>query len=648
MPKGKIKPRAEMPEKWYRCEDQDEAAQNLLRWGQHAIEKASLRRGEARLFASLFEGLQLTSFDGNGYGYDQRDVFESAEGLGIPVIKNTVRSIGMTAVAKMTANDTPLAQFMTTDGGWEEQTKAVRMGRMVDVEVEQPQGHFATLHEMHRHGATLAINATGSYMIFFFPGDDGIRAELDDTLTVGIEQAGRFGRITSIVRTVWYDADDLAAEPDFEKFEDEIYANEQLHHDQWIASDTESDIRPRRGVKVVQGWHMQYKSAVGREMWVLQDGTILRDVDYDRGTIPAVKWDYERQLYGLWGVPMTRTIYEMAMRENRMLCDMDNAERNSPQCVIVLPENAEKPGDLDEARGWTIIRAQVPDQVHFVSPPKYNQMSADFVDRMQQACQDISGISNQHSAAQKATGTTSGKHEHLVAALFTERFADQERRLIQARAVDTAKEIVHGMKVLVEKNPGFERVWSRGDKTEKIKPADLDLDTSKYTITVAPVSEDKDTPKARMDKAQEWLEMGLITGTEFASLEQTYATNAKTSNLIAQEEWVEKQIDKWLHAKPEDRLAEDFYQGPNRWIDLPSAMRQVAMAELQARSRSAPTEILEWFDKFLAEASDYMDQQNAQAATHINATATAGSIFPGAGGGSAPAPGAGGPTTQGA
>lgn len=642
--KGPIRQPAFMPEKWHRCDDPEEAADNLLRAGTLAIEKASPRRGEARLFASLHEGLELTSFDGSGYRYDNNEVFEH---ISMPIIKNTVRSIVMTQVALLTSNDTPLAQFMTNEGGWEEQTKAVRMGRLVDVEVEQPQGHFASLHELHRHGATIAIAATGSYMVFYFPGDNGVRAELDDTLTVGIEQAGRFGRVTSVVRTVWYDADDLAA--DFSDFETEIFANETMHQDQWVSTDIESDVRPRRGVKVVQGWHMAYKDVIGREMWVLQDGTILKnDEKYERKTPPYVKWDYERQLYGLWGVPLTRSIYEMAMRENRMLCDMDNAERNSPQCVMVLPENAEKPGDLDEARGWTIIRTLVdPSKIHFATPPKYNQMTADFVDRMQAGCQAVSGVDAQHSSATKAVGTTSGKHEHLVAALHTERFADQERRLIQVRAVDNAKEIVYAMKIVVEEQPDFERIWSRGDKTERIKPKDLDLDVSKYSITVAPVSEDKDTPAARMDKAQDWLDRGLITGTEFAALQQTYATNSKSSELLAQEEWLEKQIDKWLHADDEARLDENFYQGPERWDDLTAELRQVSQAKKQARSRGAPSDVIEWFDKFLAEASDYMDQQTAAQNTTIKATAPASSIFPGVADqqpAPAPAPGAGGPT----
>jgi len=636
-------------ELWHRVDNEADAATLLLKEAQDAIEANATRRTEARTFASCTEGVELTSFGADGYQYDNTEVFPH---VNQPVIKNTIRSIGMTAVAKLTANDTPLSQFMSNGGGWEESVKAVRMGRLVDAEVDQPQGMFATLHEMHRHGATLAITCTGSYLIFFFPGDGGVRAELDDTLSVGITTSGRFGRMTSLVRTVWRDADELAADfGDDQECVDAIFANEEHNPDGQYSGEVGDDgeeLKPRRGVRVVQGWHCQYKNNVGREMWVLKDGTVLRDRDYDRKYPPCVKWDYERQLYGVWGVPLTRSIYEMAVRENRMLCDMDNAERNSPQCCIILPENAEKEGDLDGARGWTIIRSAVPDQIHFATPPKYNQMSADFVDRMQMGCQDVSGISNQHSAAKKQTGTTSGKHEHLVAGLFTERFADQERRLIQARAVDTARQIVYALSDLLDEEPSFSRVWSRGDKSEEIRAADLDLDVSKYTITIAAVSEDKDTPKARMEKAYDWLQMGLITGTEFASIQETYATQQKSSLILAQEQWLEKQIDKWLHSKEDDRLDEGFYQGPSKWIDLPAALRQVSLAQLQARSRNAPSDVIDYFDKFLAEASDYMDEEQAQDQTNISASADASAIFPGVADVQAtaatPTPGAAGPT----
>lgn len=620
-------------EKWHRVHDSEDAGRLLIQAANEAIEENAARRMQARTFASLFEGVELTSFDLHGYRYDSSDVFPEVEE---PVIKNTCRSVGMTTVAKLTANDTPLSQFMSNRGGWREQTKSIRMDRLVAAECEQPQGQFATLHELHRHGATLAINVTGSYCVFFFAGDDGVRAELDDTLALGVEQAGRFGRIAGMVRTVYYPADDLAAE--FEEFEDAIFDAELLCADGSSSnvSDAGNDLRPRRGVKVVQGWYCAYKNKLGREMWVLDDGeggiTVLRDRDYKRKKPPFVKWDYERELYGVWGVPQTRITYEQCMRENRMLCDMDDAERNSPQCCIVLPVNAEREGDLNEARGWQIIRSNGdPSKINFIAPPKYNEMSAAFVDRMNLGAHEVSGISQSQAHATKAVGTTSGKHEHMVAALSTERFADQERRLIQCRAVDTAIEIVHAIKDLLEAEPGFSRVWSNGDKSEEIKPADLDLDVSKYTIRIAPVSEDKDTPKARLDKADGWLENGVINGTEWAAIQDTLATQEKGSQLIAQESWVSNQIEKWQYDEDEDRQEETWYQGPDKWIDLASAARQVSNAKIMARQRGAPPDVLVWFDKFLAECSDFIDQDKMQAKTTISADASEASlIFPGA------------------
>lgn len=617
-------------DQWYRQESSEDAARLLIAEAQRAIQDNAPRYLSCSAYASLFEGCQLSGFTAQAYASYADPIAETGEGT---LIKNTARSIAMTQVALLAANDNPLSQFMANSGGWQESVKAVRMGRLVDAEVEQPQGQFASLHEMHRHGVMLATAVTGSYMVFFFPGDDGVRCELDDTLLVRIDQSGRFGRITGLTRTVWRDADELISE--FPDLEQEILEAEESCNDRSIyLADTSQEryFRPERGVCVVQGWRTKYREMVGREMWVLQkSSTVLKDVDFDRQQGPWVKWDYERSLYGVWGTSCTQQIYEMAVRENRMLCDADNAERNSPQCLLVLPENAEREGDLDEARGWTIIRSNVPaNQFNFVTPPKYNEQSMAFADRMAQGCQEISGVAQQHSSAARQPGTTSGKHEHLVAALHPERFADQGRRLIQCRTVDTARRIVEALEDLLKVRPEYSRVWSKDDRTEEIKAQDLDLDASKYTISIAPVSEEKNSPKARLEKAYGWLEQQLITGSEFASIQQTFATQEKSQSLLAQEQWIERQIDKWLHADDEARQEENFYQGPDEGIDLPSALRQVKLAQLQARSRNAPPEVLDLFDKFLSETSDYMDRSAAQQQTQITADAAdAGGIFPG-------------------
>lgn len=633
-------------QRWYRQESEAEAVRLLKIAADDAIKRQAPRRGLARMFASAHEGIGLTSFGSQGYRFDQRDVYPDWDQ---PQIQNICRAINLTVVAKLSAADSPLPQFMADGGDWQERTKTVRCDRLVMAEYAQPQGRYADLHEVHRHGVTLAVSCTGTYFVFFFAGDKQIRAELDDTLTLGIETSGRFGRLASLVRTVWYDADELAA--DYPDQATEIYAAET----EWDTGptgfrDTEIDaeLRPRRGVKVIQGWFCAYRDVVGWELFCLEDGTVLcSDREYDRAQPPCVRWDFERSLFGEWGVPLTMTTYEQVSRLNRSLSRVDNAEEQTPQGLVLLPTGIEGGDQLrTTVKGWLVAEVSNPGAVVIKESPKFSSQSMDLIAFYRQGAQDISGVSDQHMAARKASGTTSGKHEHLVAALFTERFADQERRLIQCRAVDTARQIVYVLQSIADEDPEYFRVWRKGEHTEKIKLSDLDLDLSKYTIKIAPVSEEKDTPATRLDRAYESLQRGELSGTDYVALEQHYDLRSKTSLAIAQDSWIEQQIDHWLNADDDQREDPDFYQSPTKWIDLDAALRQVSQAHMQSRSQGAPSKTLEYFERFMAECSAYKDQQTAAAKTSISAKPNEiGGILPGAAG--AQSPQLGGPTNGG-
>jgi hypothetical protein len=593
-------------EQWYRLSGED-AAQALLSECERAIQLNSSRRGEALLFASLFEGLNLLSFDESGYEHDNDEVFEELE---TPVVRNTCRSIVSTAVSKITAQDSPLPQFMSSGGDWTTRTKAVRLDRLVCAEYEQPQGSFANLHELFRHGATLAMAATGSFAVFFFAGPDGLIAELDDTLTLGVERSGRWGRVIGTVRTAWYNAEELITR--FPDFEDEILKNEQKMPDG--IRDLEGDLTPERGVRVAQGWRSALgKKHFGREMFVLKDGTILRDnKKYDRRSPPMVVWDWERSLYGHWGVSLTRSIYNQCVRINQIIADVDYAEHNSPQGLVLHKKGATGPGDTDKVRGWQFVEitgtADMASAFQVVMPPKYNEQSVELLLFHEQGAHDISGVSDQHTSAKRAVGTTSGKHENMVAALFTERFADNERRLIDCRTTSSARVIVWCLQDQLEKDPEYARVYAKGDYVEEVKLADLDLDLDRYTVSIAPVSEDKQSPKARLERMDQAFDAGLITGAELLSFQQDFDAKARSSLAVAQDNWLERQIDKWMHADSVE------YQGPVQWMDLQSAARMVAQAMLIARTKGLPDERLGFFTRFLDEVQAFIESSGAGSA----------------------------------
>lgn len=618
-------------EQWYRMPDQEEAAQRLITECERAIQFNAGRRAEAILFASLFEGVELCSFDERGYVYDNDEVFRD---LDIPIVRNTCRSIVQTGVAKITAQDSPLPQFMSNGGDWSARTKAVRLDRLVTAEYTCPQGSFTNLHELFRHGATLAMAATGSFAVFYFAGPDGLIAELDDTMTLGIQQSGRYGRIISAVRTAWYDTEEMITR--FPDFEDEILKNETRMPDG--IRDIDGELTPERGVKVCQGWRVQLgKKNFGREMFVLKDGTVLKDnKKYDRDSVPMAIWHYERSLYGQWGTSLTRSIYNQCVRINQIIADVDYAEHNSPQGLVLYKTGATGQGDTDKVKGWQFVEitgaGSMSDAFQVVNPPKYNQQSVDLLLFHEQGAHDISGISDQHTSAKRAVGTTSGKHENMVAALFTERFADVERRLIDMRTTLSAKFIVWVLQDLLEQEPDYKRIYAKGDYTEEVKLADLDLDLDRYTVSIAAVSEDKQSPKARLDAMDDAFQAGLITGTELLAFQQDFDTKARTSLAIAQDNWLERQIDKWQHADSVE------YQGPVQWMDLQSAAKMVAQALLIARSRELPDDRMGYFTRFLDEIQSFIDQaqgaaQNASG-NGVNTQAlgqvTGGAMFAGA------------------
>ena len=143
-------------EQWYRMSG-EEAAQALMSECERAIQFNASRRAEALMFASLFEGIELCSFDERGYVYDNSDVFPDLE---IPIVRNTCRSIVQTAVSKITAQDSPLPQFMSSGGDWTTRTKAVRLDRLVTAEYEQPQGAFSNLHDLKEE-----LESSGGYEV---------------------------------------------------------------------------------------------------------------------------------------------------------------------------------------------------------------------------------------------------------------------------------------------------------------------------------------------------------------------------------------------------------------------------------------------------------------------------------------------------
>lgn len=615
---------------WPLRRDPSVAASDLVDCAERACIENCWRATRAYRFGSLYEGFTLTNL--SSWGADMLNTSGIFPDCDAPVIKNRCRSLVRAFIGKSFSNDSPLPQFTTKGGTFDQVAAAEDLDQAICAEFKEPQGGFANKAEMDRAGGTFAAAATGQYDVWCIDYDNSTRPEfeLDDTLTTGICRTQQFGAIRHVVRSVWLQPED-AVRRFGTKFAKNIYENIEMREGKFVSgqqlsrgsSPAASVQLMRREVRIIMGFAVKVGSEPGRQMFVLRDGTILRDKGYDKPLPPMVRWVYEPELGGDGGTPLTQLVYVQSMYQNRILKDVDYAERNTPQLGIGTQKGtngaAAISGQLASAKCVQTFEVDGPleSAVKVFQFPKFSKDSLALEAVYDQAQFDNPGIGRNHASGVKQQGTTSGVHESLSASYYTETFADAERRSIEMRAVGATRIMVWCLQSIAKR--GFER-WV-GDKTfrRKLRAEDLDLDDNKYVLEIQPVSEEKDTPKGRLKKAETWMQNPSIpfTGSDMVNMFRTYDDTRLAQQLYELDGWVEEQVERYRKTPIAEMGKRDFYQPPMRSMQmegLSSALRIMNLAWLRAKQQKMPTQRLVWFEKFCDDAMALIQEEQKRLA----------------------------------
>lgn len=587
------------------------------------------KASKAYRFGCAYDGLTLTSqYMATAAGYDDQ-VWDGAE---VPIIVNTVRRMVNTFVSKSGANDNPCPQMVSTDGTFEQRLSAEAIDEVLMAEFELPQGQFASLAELNRHGLTLSTCATGQYWVFAFPGEGKIDYELDDGLTIGIIRTGRYGQILTLCRTIFRDPEWLAARyPEQAK---EIMAMVETVQSQTRYADNRVGVTPTnrsgakltttRVVRIHQGWRSQINDETpGRELFCLKDGTMLEDNVWEHEGPPGDSWEFERELDGEGGISLTQTVYRLFMRRNESLNDRDRVVHNMPLvgflCQAGTGEAQAIKSQVEGSKGialWDITGSPA-NAIKAFEMPNLAQASTDLVNSYGEFMHDVTGIAKNQTSGARQPGTTSGLHESLTASYYTENFADAERRLIQFRAVSQARIGIWALQRVTEDK--YSRWVGDPRKRRQLTGKDLDLDDSKYVLGIKPASEEKDSPKARLEKAERLLQdpAGRFTGADLVETWKTFDESHAENKAYRIESAVERRCSKWLRATPEEMQAVDFYRSPLKaWrIEGLEAALSVCCANYEdAQEEGAPQNKLAFFERFMDEAVELIDQEKMREA----------------------------------
>ena len=618
-------------EAWMLRKKPEDARRDLVDLAERAIVENCWRATRAYRFASLYEGFKLTNL--SSWGADVTNTNGIFPELDVPLIKNRCREQVRAFIGKSFANDSPLPQFTTKGGTFDQIAAAEDLDQAISAEFKEPHGQFNNKAELDRHGGLIAAAATGQYDTWCIDYDNATRPEfeLDDSLTTGIYRTQQFGAIRHVVRTVFMQPEEAVRRFGL-KHKEAIYRNVEMREGKFSsgqslnrgAQPVASTNLYRREVRIIYGFAVKVGDEPGRQLFVLRDGTELRDRGYDKPAPPMSRWVYEPEIGGDGGTPLTQLVYVQAMYQNRILHDVDHAERNTPQVSIAVQKGTQgaksMTSNFAQAKAVHVFEVDGPIEGAFkpFEMPKFSKDSLALESVYDQAQSDATGIQKNHATGAKAVGTTSGVHESLAASYYTEVFADAERRSIQKRAVDDARIMVWCLQSIAKR--GFER-WV-GDKTfrRKLRAEDMDLDDNKYILEIHPVSEEKDTPKGRLMKAERWMADPSVpfTGSDMVQMFRTYDDTRMAQQLYELDEWVEEQAERYRKTPVAEMGKRGFYQPPERSMQLEglmSAMRIMNLAYLRAKQQGMPQQRLVWFEKFCNDCFALIDEEQRRLAS---------------------------------
>lgn len=631
---------------WYQNDDSVRAGQLLAAQALKYKQAWGGRKSRATALLAIYEGLDVNRFDAAAYDsaspIEYRDTVEgSDEELCYELVHNLGNSIMDAVDAKIFALERRKSTFVVSDGGWAAKRAAVQGGRFCEGQKNEQQGVFRDLWAAWRHGARLAVNATGACAMFFWsdPDEGKIVAELDDTLNMFVETSGlAYDGYSSIGRITYWDPDKLAAK--FPDHAEQIYAAAQkvdmmvLWNEHEV--DNDHDLEPDR-VPLIQAWRMKQGGGSkdggvdGRYLACLPTGLVLNpepeDQEYDYHEPPCVIFMPYRSLAGKWGRTLLERISKPLQHMNQVICAVDDAVSRTPVKNFYYDPTTVDPEVVKNLKNTNPIQCTGPRDRWPVeeAPMPFHPMLLDWIKFHRDACFDLSGMSEAQTTASREKGLSSGVAIRLVQNQTYERFAPLEDEYSRCVGPETDKQIIRCAREIAKEAGGFKSTWRGGEKGGFLREIDADvfeiLEKYKYKIEAEPTSGSQNTPADRVQLAEELMQAGIITGEAYANILQTFDTYGETGSELTQteERFLYKQIDCWLYDDLEE--AEARFMAPEIWMNRSGAMTlktgaaflQFLMDSIDDKSDPEVLQRQQFFRRFLEglASNDLKRQQQA-------------------------------------
>jgi hypothetical protein len=598
-----------------------EAGQSVVAMSQRDANISGVRRERSLDYGSLYEGLQLTAMAPRGYGMTTND--RKFRGSDVPFIRNTAYACVDTFVAKIAADDPPKCALLTTEGSWKERRQAKDLERLIEAEYLSPKAGFATLHELWIQAFRLASASTGAAIVRFYNDAGRVNARIHDTLDVSISPNNSW-----VIIPCWYEIDD-AVDLFGAEHEEALRAAVTPAPIEYQPPQTDGYMAPEM-VCVYEAWKGAHGGKPGLYIAALdKDKEPLIYEEYPHEYPPIVKLVITPHLHGPWGHSIVHHIFEDVFRQNAMLQSIDKSiERTNKQTTYVDKSRLTDPEACEKIDDNQVVYVDGDYQPHVVNAPGFAPEHLRVANEHGAGAHDIAGVSELNSAGKKEEGIPSAVGQRFIAALINQRFADVQRRYIQAVAVDSAKIIIQILCDIFQEDRKLTRLWPGQESLREISAsvALKGIESLKYVVTPAAVSGNRNSPADRQQSAYELLQSKILSPTSYASLQgRGYDLPEELAERDIQSEWFDRQMQGYMFATDRDVAQPDFYKPPLRHIDVPRALLQVIDGFLEAQMQELEDSRLELYLMLLADL-DHLLADSAATGGQLQQSPTVGPL----------------------
>jgi hypothetical protein len=230
---------------------------------------------------------------------------------------------------------------------------------------------------------------------------------------------------------------------------------------------------------------------------------------------------WQPHLFGYWAQGLCHEVQPIHDWVNEQLSRFQEAEKLTPKAVCLYPIGSDMEDKVLTSNEDGINIPFVPvDGVGptWQNPASYNEASLQLLNLNFEKGFELSGVNQLMSAARKESGITANSAIKTVQNMQSRRFSVVQKNF-ERWHVGVFEQMIWRAEEMADAKVELRAEWAQGDFIEEIGFDEVRIEDQPYTIQIAPVAGQKNSPADRLQGAAELNSQGKLSDDAFMRIQ---------------------------------------------------------------------------------------------------------------------------------